>query len=247
MPANITKKVIAKKIGGTVYSFYPRTSSDIVEFTASDGLTTSNVETVLRDLITKMGSFSENVTNVSGEIQKQVSDAVAMILGTDDKSSIAQAYDTLKEIADILSDNNTDPENPVLGLVSAVTQLRTEVETASTGLLDRTTTLERKVNGYTEQVDDGQGGTTTVTHDGLLTRVSALETFTTNATTDTIPVGPNEDRNYVSSTEKQKIADSAVIRSVASDFSESDMNEVDLYFVDIATSPSAEPTEPSEP
>ena len=66
----------------------------------------------------------------------------------------------------------------VAGLISKVNTLMTEVETATTGLLDRTTALERSVDGWTDN-----SGAEPVVHAGLLDRVTALENFAATGAT----------------------------------------------------------------
>lgn len=246
MPSLITKKVITKKLAGVVYQMYPKSSADIIEFLASDGITVTNLQSVVSDLVSKVGTFGGTASTVSEEVTRQVNAAVATIMGTEDQDSINQALNSIKELADILGDTENEQHTIVEGLITTVGRLKTEVETATTGLLDRTTNLEKKVDGYDTEEDDGEGGTTTVHHDGLMTRVAALETFNAGASTDDIPVGPNLDRNYVTTAQITKITNSAIVQSVAANYAEADMNEQDLYFVDVAAA-AAEPSEPSEP
>jgi hypothetical protein len=262
------KTVIRKKIGNAVYNLLPQTSSDIVTHVTTGSVSTT-VAALLNTLNDTMGTLNEST--VGAEIDAKILAFKKEIYGVNAdqyKTGIDTALDTIKEIADLLSGIQASysvvtpegSENPaeegwfeesngeytatsdtavdgsktyyqndaaaVVGLISKVNTLQTEVETASTGLLDRVSTIESDLNTAST---------------GLKARVSALESFTTGQTTDDVPVGPNEDRNYVSTAEKAKIASSANVTVLASSASaDSDIvNAEDLYFLEI-TAPVAE-------
>ena len=232
--ATVDKKIlIRKRVGSDIYNILPKTSSDIVTHVDNSSSSTT-VATLLNSVDARFGTFSTPTggtqnTTVMEEIAYQVNEAKKAILGVDNQSSIAAAYDTIVELANALADTE-DGGQTVKGLISKVNQLVTEVETASTGLLDRTTALEHSVDGWTDT-----SGVEPVVHKGLLERVSTLETFNGGLTTDNVPEGTVEDRLYVNTTEKQRISDAAVVQYLASTATDSDITSTsDLYFVELA-------------
>ena len=271
--ATVDKKIlIRKKVGSDIYNILPKTSSDIVTHVDNSSSSTT-VATLLNSVDARFGTFNTGNTTVMQEIAYQVNEAKKQILGVDSQGSIAQAYDTIVELAQALAGASTGysavtpvgGENPstagwyeaagngqyvasadtevddgktyyqpnnvaVTGLISKVATLQTEVEAASTGLLDRTTALEHSVDGWTDT-----SGAEPVVHKGLLERVSTLETFNGGLTTDDVPEGTVEDRLYVNTTEKQRISDAAVVQYLASTATDSDITSTsDLYFVELA-------------
>lgn len=210
------KTVIRKKIGNAVYNLLPQTSSDIVTHVTTGSVSTT-VAALLNTLNDTMGTLSEST--VGDEIDAKILAFKKEIYGVNSdeyKTGIAAALDTIKEIADILGDSEEAGT-----VIANIATLKAEVETATTGLLDRVSTIESDLNTATT---------------GLKARVSALESFTTGQTTDDVPVGPNEDRNYVTTTEKAKIASSANVTVLASTAtSDTDVaNAEDLYFLEIS-------------
>lgn len=128
---SVKKVLLKKKVSSTVYDIYAQTSSDIVVFTpAGEDPVDSDVQTELRNLIALVGSTS---------VASQISTAIAAVV-----DSAPETFDTLKEIADWITDDSTGAAK----MASDISALQTLVgawtdgQTAATGICARIEAIE---------------------------------------------------------------------------------------------------------
>lgn len=144
----IKKVLLQKKIDGALYDIYQKTSADIVEYNGS---------TVAAQLAT-FASDLETISKDNGTIDAKVkaaSDALYnKIMGfTDSETTINQAYDTLKEVADYLTAHG----DVVNGFTTDISALKKTVGDDNSGLIMRVTTTESSLK-ETKTMVDANGG-----------------------------------------------------------------------------------------
>jgi chromosome segregation ATPase len=208
--ADIKKTLLKKKVAGTVYGLYPETSADIVKYGDS-----STVADELAKLIAKMG-------NGDGSVSQEIADAVEKakkeLLGIDETNTqINEAYDTLREIAEWITSDESGAAK-IAADVAAVTKTVNGDGESDTGLVGAVSDLKAEL--------DTEGT-------GVKARLTAAEEDidALQATVDTKTTGLTD---KVAALE----ASSTQVNVVASDFAESEMNDNDIYFVELAASAS---------
>lgn len=219
--AEIKKTLLKKQIAGQVVGLYPQTSADIVMYGES-----STVADELAKLIAKMG---DGEGSVSEEIKAAVEQAKKDLLGLDETNTqINEAYDTLREVAEWIESDTTGAAK-IAKDVADVTKI-VNGDPAD----DEDTGLVGAVAGLKDELDAEETG--------VKARLTAAE-----ADIDAVEQvlnGDPEDENDTGLVGKVNslVVGSTQIQVVASDFNDDDMNENDLYFVELP----AKGTEPEE-
>lgn len=205
MPANIRKIILKKKFDNVVYDILPKTSADIVSYVPTAG----GDETSVRYELDKLQGLT--AATVQGSITRAKEEILGIFGAEGDNRNIAQAFDTIKEIADYLG----SPDN----------------ELASSFISNVATLKDYVLDGWTDN-------DTPVA--GLLTRVANIESTVedkTTFTTDMVPEGTTYDRKYVTAAEKARIGSTANVVYYADEtaFGSATTNNSDLYFVGISS------------
>ena len=193
----IKKQYLRKKIEGTIYDIFPRTSADQVNYSA----------TTVADELSTIAINIANITDaetgiIDTRITRACQDLYNEILGITDQDStpVMEAYDTLKEIAAWLSAHGevttgilgditalqTAVGDANSGLTKSVSDLQTTVGDANSGLVKDVSGLKTTVgNVNSGLVKDVDGLKTSVgdTNNGLVKDVSGLKTTVGNANT----------------------------------------------------------------
>ena len=115
----VKKVLLTKKIAGTLYRVYPKTSADQVVYDD-----TQTVAERLADIATELASTS-TTENIETMISEATTNLYNKIMGlTDETTTVAEAYDTLKEVADYLTSHGEE----VVSITSSISALEDAVE-----------------------------------------------------------------------------------------------------------------------
>lgn len=149
----IKKVYLKKKIEGSIFDIYPRTSADQVDY---------NATTVSAELATLAGNITTITTATTGTIDTRIAAACQnlynQIMGITDQDStpVTAAYDTLKEVAAWIASHG----EVATGILSDISALQTAVGDANSGLVkdvsDLQTTVGDSTSGLVKDVDDLQ-------------------------------------------------------------------------------------------
>lgn len=147
----IKKVLLQKKIEGTVYDIYTKTSADLVVY--------SDTETVAQKLASLAGELEAITTETTGTIDSRIkaaSDALYnKIMGlTDEDTTINDAFDTLKEVAEYLAAHG----DVVTGFTTDIAALQEALNAENTGLLARMSAAEGKITTLEGVVGDDESG-----------------------------------------------------------------------------------------
>lgn len=147
---NIQKIIIKKNIDGVVYSLYPKTSADHVEYNSS---------TVADALDALASDISDITADTTGTIDTRVKAACDnlynKIMGlTDADTTIDEAYDTLKEVAAWINEHG----DVAAAFSNDISTLKTLVGSAESGLIkdvaDIQTTIGDENSGIIKDIMD---------------------------------------------------------------------------------------------
>lgn len=148
MPDTIKNIYLKKKIDGAIVTIYPHSDAGIISYTKGSGQ-----DAVSTTVAEELASLASSLAGVSSEqeIKSWIATAKSEILGS---GEINQAYDTLKEVADYLSGDNSGA-----GAAASLAQLLDEVEDENDGLLARMTAAETAISGINTTIgaDDTSG------------------------------------------------------------------------------------------
>ena len=167
----IKKQYLTKKIEGTIFDIFPRTSADQVNY---------NATTVADELATIVSNISDITEASTGIIDTRISracqDLYNEILGITDQDStpVMEAYDTLKEIAAWLDAHG----DITAGILNDISALQTVVGDANSGLVKNVADLQTTVGDSSAGlVKDVSGLKTTVgnVNSGLVKGVADLQ------------------------------------------------------------------------
>ena len=93
----IKKVLLKKKIEGVIYDLYVKSSADIVAFSESQ-----SVAEKITDMVGILDGLTTGDNSVDKKIAAAKTEVINQIMGATDGEQIAQAFDTIKEIADYL-------------------------------------------------------------------------------------------------------------------------------------------------
>ena len=167
----IKKQYLTKKIEGTIFDIFPRTSADQVNY---------NATTVADELATIVSNISDITEASTGIIDTRIAracqDLYNEILGITDQDStpVMEAYDTLKEIAAWLDAHG----DITAGILNDISALQTVVGDANSGLVKNVADLQTTVGDSSAGlVKDVSGLKTTVgnVNSGLVKGVADLQ------------------------------------------------------------------------
>ncbi len=141
---NIQKIIIKKKINDVIYTLYPKTTANIVEYNSS---------TVAEALTNLANDITTITTETTGTIDTRVKTACDnlynKIMGlTDSDTTIDQAYDTLKEVAAWINEHG----DVAAAFSNDITNLKAAVGSIETG------GLLKDVNTIKTTIGDENGG-----------------------------------------------------------------------------------------
>ena len=152
----IKKVLLQKQIENVIYDILPKTDAAVVQYTKGSGQD-AQVTTVATELANLAAAAAAVITEaqVDSKIATAANDLWDRISGLADGESLAESFDTLKEISEYLDDHG----DIVSGFTSNISALQTalghdavaadpehEIEAqAATGLFARVVTLEGKV------------------------------------------------------------------------------------------------------
>lgn len=137
MPNDIKKMRLRKKIDTVVYDIYTKTSADIVEYGDT------NVKAKLDALSSGLAAVITEAT-VDSKIANAVETLYNRIMGIteQDGTAVAEAYDTLKEVANYLTSHGS----VVNGFTTDINGLKGVVGDATSGLVKDVSDLKTTVN-----------------------------------------------------------------------------------------------------
>ena len=137
MPNDIKKMRLRKKIDTVVYDIYTKTSADIVEYGDT------NVKAKLDALSSDLAAVITEAT-VDSKIANAVETLYNRIMGIteQDGTAVAEAYDTLKEVANYLTSHGS----VVNGFTTDINGLKGVVGDATSGLVKDVSDLKTTVN-----------------------------------------------------------------------------------------------------
>lgn len=137
MPNDIKKMRLRKKIDTVVYDIYTKTSADIVEYGDT------NVKAKLDALSSGLAAVITEAT-VDSKIASAIDTLYNRIMGIteQDGTAVAEAYDTLKEVANYLTSHGS----VVNGFTTDINGLKGVVGDASSGLVKDVSDLKTTVN-----------------------------------------------------------------------------------------------------
>jgi hypothetical protein len=209
MALTVKKVLLTKKVNNTVYSIFPKTQANIVEYGES------NVAAALDQFATDMKNYYTN-TETDNAIKKSADDLYNKIMGfTDSDKTIDEAYDTLKEVAawidehgdvaatftkDIsalktaVGDDNSglvkgladavaaisDNDNDISALQTAVGKLEAAVGDANSGLVKSVADHETRIKALETTVGDANSGLVKDVADLKSVSPTKVEASTTN-------------------------------------------------------------------
>ena len=122
----IKKVLLKKKIEGVIYDLYVKSSADIVTFNDSQ-----SVAEKITDMVGILDGLTTGDNSVDKKIAAAKTEVINQIMGATDPEQIAQAFDTIKEIADYLDAHGS----VVQGFTNDIAALKTAVGDASNGLV----------------------------------------------------------------------------------------------------------------
>jgi hypothetical protein len=211
---------LKKKIAGTVYDIYPRSSADMIEY---DG---STVAAKLASLATGVGDVY-----TKSEADDKLTELYNKIMGfTDADKTINDAYDTLKEVAAWL-DENDDVSTLISdlaavvgdadsGLVKDVNALKTAVGDSNSGLVKDVAALQAV--GATKVEASATNGNIKING----TEVTVYDDSAVAAT----KVTEDDDHNFVTAEEKATIKEYIQVVEADTDVTDDGV----LYIVEVA-------------
>lgn len=137
MPNDIKKMRLRKKIDTVVYDIYTKTSADIVEYGDT------NVKAKLDALSSGLAAVITEAT-VDSKIANAIDTLYNRIMGIteQDGTAVAEAYDTLKEVANYLTSHGS----VVNGFTTDINGLKGVVGDATSGLVKDVSDLKTTVN-----------------------------------------------------------------------------------------------------
>ena len=134
MPDSIKKVLLKKQINNVMYSIFPKTSADIVDYTKSvvvDETPTETTTTVAAELLSHATLIADRDTSatVNSKITTAIDNLRKELLGVDNEhtaESINRAYDTLREIATFIEEHENNTEG-VASYFNRIATLETKV------------------------------------------------------------------------------------------------------------------------
>lgn len=143
----IKKVLLKKKIEGVIYDLYVKSSADIVAFSDSQ-----SVAEKITDMVGILDGLTTGDNSVDKKIAAAKTEVINQIMGATDGEQIAQAFDTIKEIADYLDGHGS----VVQGFTNDIAALKAAVGDAQSGLVKDVATLKATVgdasNGLVKDV-----------------------------------------------------------------------------------------------
>ena len=170
--ADIKKILLSKKIDGVVYNVYPKTSADVVEYSKVSGeeTVTTTVAEELAAIATSLSAVDTS-TAVDDKIAAANTALYNQIMGITDEdgTSVQEAYDTLKEVAQYLTDHG----DVVAGFTADINALKLAVGDAESGLIkdvaDLKTTTSTNATNIQANADAIAANTAAIATKGVIT------------------------------------------------------------------------------
>lgn len=136
--ANIKKTVLRKKIEGVVYDVYLKTSADLVEFNDSTvAAALESIATQITDITKINGTIDTKIDAASIELYNRI-----MGITEEDGATVAEAYDTLKEVAIYLTEHG----DVVTGIINRISALEATVGNEEAGLVKDVADLQEAMS-----------------------------------------------------------------------------------------------------
>ena len=122
----IKNAILRKKIDGIIYDLMLQSTGDIVEL--SDG-TTLNAK--IAQIISSFANIVSEET-INNKISESTSDLYKRVTGIDENTTINEAYDTIKEVADWLSTEEATSSQDIVNNITSLEEAVTALEQAAT-------------------------------------------------------------------------------------------------------------------
>ena len=178
----IKKTILKKKIEGVVYDIYAKTSADLVTYDE-----TSTVAQKIAAILTTLEDMKSGENSVDSKISKATTALYNQIMGIteEDGTTVAEAFDTLKEVANYLTEHGS----VVQGFTNDIAALKATVGNAESGLVKDVADLKAAGSVKVEASETNgnikiNGTETKVYDDSAIAATKIVEDATHRFTTD---------------------------------------------------------------
>lgn len=213
---NIRKTILKRKINDVVYNLYSRTSADIVIYentTVADKL--SEIDEILETVLSSE-DIDEKIKNATNNLYNKI-----MGITDEDRTTVDEAYDTLKEVANYLKEHG----DVVKGILANISTLEETVGDDTKGLLKKVTDIENNINSlnlYKVEQSDINGK--------LKVNGEDITVYTEPESIDASKIVQDTDHRFLTDKQIEKLNSQSDKINVVNVLPE-DINESDLYLV----------------
>ena len=162
MANSVKHTILTKKINGVLYDLYPKTDASIVVHNDT------TVAAELESIASTLHDLANGDTSIDARIEAAKTALYNQIMGIteEDGATVAEAFDTLKEVANYLTEHGS----VVQGFTDSINALETAVGNSESGLVKKVADLEQAVANlggnveglHTPQVYTYSGDTTDI-------------------------------------------------------------------------------------
>ena len=214
MANSVKHTILTKKINGVLYDLYPKTDASIVVHNDT------TVAAELESIASTLHDLANGDTSIDARIEAAKTALYNQIMGIteEDGATVAEAFDTLKEVANYLTEHGS----VVQGFTNDIASLKTTVGNAESGLVKDVADL-KAVGSVKVEASETNGN---IKINGVETKV-----YDDSAIAATKIV---EDATHRFVTDTDKAAWNANAEVIVADSVPADLAETDLLFLVIS-------------